>query len=114
MSSEELNRCIDILAELNSQANSTQKRLILELGYMLKQELNYVINIEESSQTRTKYGKLELDALLKDNTQLFNENRKLLETNRELKQIIESTAPMIDQKIGILQEQLGQLLRITQ
>lgn len=109
MTSDELNRCIDILSELNSQANSTQKRLILELGYTLKQELNYVTEIESSSQTRTKNGKLELKGLLEDNVQLFNENQKLLQANKELKKLVEATIPMVDQKIGIIQEKINKI-----
>lgn len=39
----DLSRCIDILSELNANANNKRdKSLILELGYIIKQELDLV------------------------------------------------------------------------
>ena len=38
ISAKDLNRCIDILAELNAGASQNSKGLILEVGYILKRE----------------------------------------------------------------------------
>ena len=109
MSSEELNRCIDILSELNANANASEKRLILEMGYMIKRELDLVLEIERNGQRAAKHGNVEIKGLIQDNTQLFNENKKLLEENLKLKRMIESATPMIEKKIATVIEQIGNI-----
>lgn len=100
LSLKELDRCIDILAQLNVDANTEEKELLLEIGFILKQEYDTVKNIEKSSENNTKNGKINTKHLLDDNVQLFNENRKLIEQNKQLKKIIDQTIPNINEKIN--------------
>lgn len=109
MSSEELNRCIDILSELNANATTSEKRLILEMGYMIKQELDLVLEIEREGQKAAKNGNISIKGLIQDNTQLFNENKKLFEENLKLKGMVESVTPMIEKKIATVIEQIGSI-----
>lgn len=100
LTTKELDRCIDILAMLNIDANSAERELLLEIGYILKHEYDVVANIEHSSERNTKKGNLDSKKLLDDNVQLFNENRKLIENNKQLKKIIDETIPQIDRQIN--------------
>ena len=71
----DLSRCIDILSELNANANNKRdKSLILELGYIIKQELDLVKAWESShnEQTRRRGGEpIDINKLLEDNAQLY-------------------------------------------
>ena len=99
---KELNRCIDLLAELSAEANSRQKRLILEVGYILKQELD-VVNAWDASQRsdreRGRHQMIDVKKLLEDNTQLFNENKKLMELNLKMKEVIDKKIPLVETAI---------------
>jgi hypothetical protein len=99
---KELNRCIDLLAELSAGADQHSKRLILEIGYILKQELD-VVNAWDASQRsereRGRHQQIDVKKLLEDNTQLFNENQKLMELNLKMKDVIEKRIPSVETSI---------------
>lgn len=103
INSRNLNRCIDILSELNANAsNSLDKALILELGYIIKQELDLVEAWENShnEQTRRRGGKpIDINKLLEDNVQLYKENETLLKNLDKLKTIIDSKIPSIQEDL---------------
>lgn len=120
LSAKDLNRCIDILAELNANADSQhEKRLILEIGYMLKQELE-TVNAWDASQLndreRGRHAQIDVKKLLEDNTQLFNENKKLIELNMKMKEVIDQRIPHVEEgiksvhdKFNIFEETLSKL-----
>lgn len=101
INSKDLNRGIDILATLNAKIKDNEsKTLLLELGYILKQELLFVQKWDEQqSSNRNRGTNIDLKKLLEDNTQLFNENRVLVESVNKMKQFIESKIPTIEDKI---------------
>ena len=107
ISAKDLNRCIDILAELNVNATQHDKRLILEVGYILKQELE-TVNAWDASQLsnreRGRQQNIDVKKLLEDNTQLFNENKKLQEINLSLKETIDQRIPRIAEMVGTVNE----------
>ena len=102
----ELNRCIDILSELNANTSSKRdKSLILELGYIIKQELDLVKAWESSHNEQiTRRGKepIDINKLLEDNTQLFKENEKLLKSLAKMKEIIDSKIPAIQEDLSVI------------
>lgn len=94
---KDLNRCIDILSELNANAASRkEKQLILELGYIIKQELD-LVNLWEQNHNNSIRGRERIDVnkLLEDNAQLYKENQTLLKNFDKLKAIIETKLPSI-------------------
>lgn len=99
----DLNRCIDMLSELNATANNKRdKSLILELGYIIKQELDLVRAWENShnEQTRKRDGEsIDINKLLEDNAQLYKENETLLKNLNKLKGMIESKIPSIQEDL---------------
>ena len=111
ISAKDLNRCIDILAELNVNATQHDKRLILEVGYILKQELSTVEAWDKSQLADRERGMRNIDVkkLLEDNTQLFNENKKLVEMNLKMKEVIEQRIPHVEQSIGVVNEKFETL-----
>ena len=102
ISAKDLNRCIDLLAELNTTANTNEKRKILEIGYILKTELETVEswNTQELSLREKGRGNIDVKKLLEDNTQLFNENRQLQDLNVKLTQVINERIPFVENSIG--------------
>lgn len=110
ISAKDLNRCIDILAELNAGADTRTKRLILEVGYILKQELE-TVNAWDASQLsdreRGRQANIDVKKLLEDNTQLFNENKKLYEANLKLKEVIDQRIPNVTQLVNTVNEKFG-------
>ena len=110
ISAKDLNRCIDILAELNAGADTRTKRLILEVGYILKQELE-TVNAWDAAQLdnreRGRHPQIDVKKLLEDNTQLFNENKKLYEDNLKLKEVIDKSMPRVAELIGTVNEKFS-------
>jgi len=102
ISEKDLRRCIDILAELNAGADSNTKRLILEVGYILKQELESVEawNRQFKGNKNRGYGDIDVKKLLEDNTQLFNENKQLQDLNMKLKEVIDARIPNVERGIS--------------
>ena len=104
---KDLNKCIDNLAEINGLigGDSNIRRLLLEVGYILKQELEVVSSWNTQFNNTNKlrgYGNVDVKKLIEDNTQLFNENRQLLDANFKLKAIIDSKIPEIEHKTNII------------
>lgn len=94
---KDLNRCIDILSELNANAASRkEKQLILELGYIIKQELD-LVNLWEQNHNNSIRGRerIDINKLLEDNAQLYKENQTLLKNLDKLKTMIETKLPSI-------------------
>jgi pyocin large subunit-like protein len=109
LSSNVLDRCIDLLSTINSaisSSDSATREAIMELGYILKQEYNIVSKMENEGKVATENGNFTIKGLVADNTQLFKENEDLLKDNIKLKKIIESTMPNMAKKIQLLLEQL--------
>lgn len=103
---KDLSRCIDILSELNANANNKRdKSLILELGYIIKQELDLVKAWESShNEQRIRCGgaPIDVEKLLEDNAQLYKENETLLKNLNKLKGIIESKIPAIQEDLTVI------------
>ena len=104
-----LTRCLDNLAEINANlTNSALKRLTLEIGYILKQELDNVTawNNQFNKDNRHKGYNIDINKLMEDNTQLFNENKKLHELNMKLKEVIDQKIPNVENAIGNLNSRI--------
>lgn len=102
ISAKDLRRCIDNLAELNASADTSSKRLILEIGYILKTELNTVETWDNQFKGNRNrgYGDIDVKKLLEDNTQLFNENKQLQDLNMKLKEVIDKRIPNVEKGIS--------------
>ena len=73
ISVEDLHKCMANLAELHSRAiNNKDKPLLLEIGYILNKEIDNII--AENATT----SKLDMQKLLADNKQLYDENQRLI------------------------------------
>lgn len=96
-----LNKCIENLAEVNANiSNSALRRMLLEVGYILKQELDNVSAWNKQFQDdKFKGHQVDVKKLIEDNTQLFNENHKLQDLNLKLKEIIDQRIPKVEHAI---------------
>ena len=108
ITAKDLSHCIDNLAEINAclgSGNSAVKRLILEVGYILKQELDTVSAWDAQFKgDRFKGHNVDVKKLMEDNTQLFNENRKLHELNLKLKEVIDKRIPQVESAVQTVNE----------
>lgn len=96
LSSKDLNTCIENLTALiNAEKDNDKKKLLIEIGFILKQEYDLVSAKEERGKIDTKNSKFDVKLLLEDNKQLFMENEKLLTQNMSLKKIIDNNIPQI-------------------
>lgn len=109
LSSQSLNRCIDLLAQINMTGSSAIRTMALEIGYILKQELDVVISIEQASANRNLNNRLDPNLILQDNIQLINENQKLLKENMELQEMLGSRVNVIASKLGELKDSVSYL-----
>lgn len=92
ISKEKLNRCLNILFELNARTPiQYDKNLILEMGYIIKEELN---QIEEN--------KLDIKKLWQDNVALAKDNDTLHKTVQHLTSIINEKIPSINETLNTL------------
>ena len=108
LSSDSLRKCIDLLADINAEASSNKTRgATLEIGYILKKELDTVVDIERVNKTNRPINPQEI---LKDNVQLFNENKKLLDENIRLKNLIESKFGEFTNRINELNAKIERLV----
>ncbi len=102
----DLSRCIDILSELNANvSNKRDKALILELGYIIKQELDLVKAWESShneQRIRRDGEPIDINKLLEDNAQLYKENENLLKNLEKMKGIVESKIPSIQEDLTVI------------
>lgn len=97
-----LSKCLDNLAEINANlTNSALKRLTLEIGYVLKQELDNVAQWNQQFKgKKNKPIEIDINKLMEDNNQLFNENKKLQEVNMKLKETIDQRIPRVENAIS--------------
>jgi hypothetical protein len=101
ISSRRLIRCIDLLAQINATGDIRTRQMALEVGYVLKQELDVVTSVEQAQAVNqaNAMARLSPDTLLKDNIQLFQENQKLLKANMELKDMLEKKVDQLSAKM---------------
>ena len=107
ISSNDLQSCINMLAQMSNGAPQTTRQMAVEIGYILKKELDIVKEIETPNQRRTP----DMQGLINDNVQLFHENQKLLKENMELKSMLESRVNSIAAK---LQSICGDMSNVNQ
>lgn len=92
-SKEKLNKCLNILSELNARIPiQYDKNLILEVGYIIKEELNQ-IELE---------NKLDIKKLWQDNVALAKDNDTLHKTVQHLTSIINEKIPSINETLNTL------------
>lgn len=110
ISKEELNKCINILAELNARTNSrSDKTLLLEIGYVLKQELDNVTAWEESHPRGRGLKQIDVNKVLEDNIQLCRENQTLIQSVSELKAMFEKALPSVQTRLQLIGEKFDAL-----
>ena len=96
ISSNDLQNCINMLAQMSNGAPYATRQMAVEIGYILKKELDIVKEIESSHHSRTP----DMQGLITDHVQLFHENQKLLNENMELKSMLESRVNSIAAKLS--------------
>ena len=110
ITAKDLSHCIDNLAEINAclgRGNSALKRLVLEVGYILKQELDTVRAWDaQFKEDRFKGHNIDVKKLMEDNTQLFNENKQLHELNLKLKEAIDQRIPKVENAVQAINEKV--------
>lgn len=104
ITSQNLDRCIDLLAHISNGAPNDIKTMALEIGYILKQELEVVKGIESR---HAGHGNVSPQELLNDNVQLFNENQRLIRANVELKSMLESRINSIAGKMNMVCDEIS-------
>jgi hypothetical protein len=107
LSSNELNKCIELLADINTMTNDRNiKTKLLEIGYTLKKELDNTSLIEsmdrDINNRVSNMGPLDVKRLLEDNIQLFNEKERVLNQNKELREILDSKLQIYETKLGMI------------
>lgn len=110
ITAKDLSHCIDNLAEINAclgSGNSALKRLVLEVGYILKQELDTVsVWDAQFKGDKFKGHNIDVKKLMEDNTQLFNENQRLQAANLKLKEVIDQKIPRVENAIQHINEKV--------
>lgn len=93
ISKEKLNRCLNILSELNARIPiQYDKNLILEMGYIIKEELNQI----------ELGNRLDVNKLWQDNVALAKDNDTLHKTVQHLTSIINEKIPSINETLNTL------------
>ena len=109
ISSNDLQKCINLLAQISNYATYDNRQKALEIGYILKKELDIVTGVEKMSQESNRGRNLDMQGLINDNVQLFHENQKLLNENMELKTMLESRVNDIALKIHTVSSSISQV-----
>lgn len=114
LSSKELNRCIDLLADINTMTDNNDIKLkLLEIGYSLQKELDNVALIEsmgrDMDNRSRNMGSLDVKRLLEDNVQLFNEKEKALKQNKELREILDSKLQVYETKLAMVTNSINEV-----
>ena len=114
LTSKELNKCIELLADINTMTNNNDiKMKLLEIGYSLKRELDNVSLIESMNadmENRARnMGSLDVKRLLEDNVQLFNEKERALKQNKELRDIIDSKLQIYETKLNLVTNSVNEV-----
>ena len=99
ISSTDLQKCLQILANITNGADYATRQQAVEIGYILKKELDIVTAIEQRNASNSLGRQIDMQGLINDNVQLFHENNKLLQENMSLKNILESRVNAIAQKM---------------
>ena len=114
LTSKELNKCIELLADINTMTNNNDiKMKLLEIGYSLKRELDNVSLIEsmnaDMDNRARNMGSLDVKRLLEDNVQLFNEKERALKQNKELRDIIDSKLQIYETKLSLVTNSVNEV-----
>ena len=111
LTSKEIEKCIEVLIGVNS---TTGNQEVLEVIYTLQKELSTVSLTEQLSNEINRArsnGSIDIEKLLRDNVQLFNEKEKALKQNKKLKDIIEGKLPVLDNKLHIIANDITEVKR---
>ena len=100
ISSNDLQKCINLLAQMSNGASYDVRQKAVEVGYILKKELDIVAGIEQMNANNQGDRQLNMQGLINDNVQLFHEDQKLLQENMELKTMLESRVTSISAKMN--------------
>ena len=104
MKLSDLNKCMGMLATLNSSGlGFAQRELVVNIGCMIQEEINAITNSKNAD------NKLDAEKLMADNRQLFEENQKLAKAVVQLKQIIHENMPNILNKLSALNGNIGKI-----
>jgi len=104
ISIEDLHKCMGNLAELHCRASSTKdKTLLLEIGYILNKEIDNII------AENTTTSKLDMQKLLADNKQLYDENQRLISALNQMTKMFETTLPSFQKQLLSIRERFDAL-----
>lgn len=109
ISENDLNRCLEILATLSTTSTRNDRQLLLEMGYIIKQELENVQAWNKTNNPRERGRNIDVNKLLADNTQLYKENQTLIETVGKLKDIIDHKIPQLENHLEYATQKCGAL-----
>lgn len=113
ISSNDLQKCINLLAQMSNGASYDVRQKAVEVGYILKKELDIVVGIEQISANNQRGRQIDMQGLINDNVQLFHENQKLLHENMELKSILETRVNSIAAKMQSVCGEISQVNNIV-
>lgn len=99
ISSNDLQKCLNLLAQMSNGASYDVRQKAVEVGYILKKELDIVTGIEQVSQNSNRGGHPDMKGLINDNVQLFHENQTLLQENMKLKDMLEERTTGIAERL---------------
>ena len=111
ISSNDLQNCLNLLAQISNGASYDIKQKAVQVGYILNNELEIVKNIEKMNQDTNRGRHPDMQGLINDNVQLFHENQKLLQENMQLKSMLESRVNNIAAK---MQSVAGDISQVNQ
>ena len=111
ISSQDLEKCINLLAQISNGAPYDTRQKALEIGYILKKELDVVKGIEQAS-AEERMRHMDMQGLINDNVQLFHENHKLLQENMNLKGLLEARVTAIAAKMQNISSDVLQVNRM--
>lgn len=112
ISSTDLQKCINLLAQMSNGASYDVRQKAVEVGYILKKELDIVAGIEQMNANDHVGRQLNMQGLINDNVQLFHENQKLLQENMELKNMLETRVNSIAAKMQGVCSEISQVNNI--
>ena len=92
----------------NGAPYDTRQKAV-EVGCILKKELDIVTTIEQRNATEQDGRHLDVQGLINDNVQLFHENHKLLQANMELKNMLDSRIANIATRIQLLTNSVAEV-----
>ena len=111
ISSQDLEKCINLLAQISNGASHEVTQKAVEIAYILKKEIDVVKGIEQASADE-RMRHMDMQGLINDNVQLFHENHKLLQENTNLKGLLESRVTSIAAKVQNISSDVLQVNRM--